>query len=582
MSPSIWPGVLLRVLGVVVTWVVVLGGLFVLLAQLPDAFDIARSQPVTSSTVRARAPQPPALVRFDHWWGGAPLARDGVRRLRFVVDDDALAIDDIPVGPAVPLTVTTWMQTLPPALQSRLRRETARFAGVDDEQLAFAVRRAAELDPVTSTTALQLLQRQWRADVTFSCLHGCRIADDVVRLDDDIGYVQVAHAQGPFVISVARRGTRAPPTSVVSWAPLHTQLGCASVTSDALVDGLLTSTATPVVLLQCDGRPHVVVVEDAVRWPPPRGPGVVDALAGRDRRGWGRSSSGALVADVLWGVDAICGDGQRDALEQCDDGNLVDGDGCDASCGTAHVDVGKRWATSSSRVVSTLTLMLPSLLLALALAFGTAGWSALRRNQRSSRAIDQLSSTMAAVPSLVWALMLLFGVGVGLGWAPTQATLPSPTSTASTTTLVGQRLAGLWLPWLCLSSLAAARYTRLLRPAFLDAAQTLPCVAARARGASDVRVVFVHAGRQVLPLFAALTVVALPQWLGGALLVETVFAVPGLGRLLYDAVLAGDHHVVMVVVLLLVVVTTVCTEGGRLASTALDPRLRASSTGTTS
>ena len=96
----------------------------------------------------------------------------------------------------------------------------------------------------------------------------------------------------------------------------------------------------------------------------------------------------------------------------------------------------------------------------------------------------------------------------------------------------------------------------------------------RARGASEARLLMRHAlPNAALPVLqiAALDAGALA---GGALVTETVFARPGMGKLLYDAVMGNDTNLALVALLLVALATMLATLGADLAQRALDPRLR--------
>lgn len=175
------------------------------------------------------------------------------------------------------------------------------------------------------------------------------------------------------------------------------------------------------------------------------------------------------------------------------------------------------------------------------------------------RVVTVLSVLGAAVPEFILAplLVLVFAVLLPLlpaaGWGgPAAAVLPVVTLAAFPTALAAQ----------------------LVRAETTDVLRSLHIAAARARGLPERRVVWVHAARRSLTSVTALSTTFFAGLLGGSVVVEVVFAVPGLGRLLYDGVLAQDLPVVQGGLLVVVVIAVLATLGGEAVQRALDPLTR--------
>ncbi|QJY47695.1 ABC transporter permease [Pseudonocardia broussonetiae] len=189
-----------------------------------------------------------------------------------------------------------------------------------------------------------------------------------------------------------------------------------------------------------------------------------------------------------------------------------------------------------------------------------AGVAAARRpGGPVDRAVTGLSVLGAAVPEFILAplLVLVFAVALPLlpaaGWdGPGAAVLPVVT----------------------LALFPAALAAQLTRAETADVLGALHIAAARAKGLSERRVLWVHAGRRSLTSVTALSGVFFAGLLGGSVVVEVVFAVPGLGRLLYDAVLAQDLPVVQGGLLVLVMIAVLTTVGTELVQLAVDPLAR--------
>ena len=207
---------------------------------------------------------------------------------------------------------------------------------------------------------------------------------------------------------------------------------------------------------------------------------------------------------------------------------------------------------------NTIILSLLSLVVAWLLAVTLALWAT--RSGRLARGVSTaLEIVAAAVPTFWLGTILILVFSVGLGWLPAISTPGIP---------------GLVLPVLTLAVPLAGFLGQLMRESVLDALDAPFTVSARARGESETGVRLIHALRH-----AALPAISLSGWafgslISGAVVVETVFARPGLGRTLLSAVLIRDVPVVIGVVMVVALVYIVMTLLTDLASRVADPRLR--------
>lgn len=212
-------------------------------------------------------------------------------------------------------------------------------------------------------------------------------------------------------------------------------------------------------------------------------------------------------------------------------------------------------------LLSTLALAGSALLIALVIGIGLGALAASR--PRAAPAVDAIAVMGQAMPTFWLGILLIIAFAVTLGWLP-----------AGGVTEAGLGLDHLVLPVATLAIAHLAAYARH-SAASLEATLTEPWIrTARARGASERRVLLRHAfPNAALPVLqiAALDAGALA---GGALVTETVFARPGMGKLLYDAVMGNDTNLALVALLLVALVTMLATLGADLAQRALDPRLR--------
>lgn len=193
----------------------------------------------------------------------------------------------------------------------------------------------------------------------------------------------------------------------------------------------------------------------------------------------------------------------------------------------------------------------------LAIAMGTA--AALWPRSVMDRLVTVLSLAGVSVVQFWLGLMLIVLVGVKLGWLPT--------------TGYGG-LEYVILPALTLAARPMGRIAQVVRSAMLDELAKPYVTAARAKGASDARIVFVHAAKNAAIPIVTITGDELSALLTGAILVETVFAWPGVGLLLIDSLNRGDLPMVQAgifVVAALVITVNFLVD---VAYTLLNPRIQ--------
>ncbi|WP_198372865.1 ABC transporter permease [Roseomonas rosulenta] len=209
------------------------------------------------------------------------------------------------------------------------------------------------------------------------------------------------------------------------------------------------------------------------------------------------------------------------------------------------------------------TLALAGSALAFALILGVALGALAASRPRAAPGVDAIAVMGQAMPTFWLGILLIILFAVTLGWLPAGGIAEH-----------GLGLHYLVLPVATLAIAHLAAYARHSAASF-EATLTEPWIrTARARGASESRVLVRHAfPNAALPVLqiAALDAGALA---GGALVTETVFARPGMGKLLYDAVMGNDTNLALVALLLVALTTMLATLGADLAQRALDPRLR--------
>jgi peptide/nickel transport system permease protein len=194
-------------------------------------------------------------------------------------------------------------------------------------------------------------------------------------------------------------------------------------------------------------------------------------------------------------------------------------------------------------------------------------WSAMRRNSWFDRLAGIFAVAAIAVPSFVVALYSLLLFAVELNWLPAIG-VGEPGHPAD-------QLVHLLLPSFAIGLGWVGYLARLVRASLLEVLGENHIRTARAFGLSERRIVFRYALKlAVLPTIALLGV-GIGHLLSGAVFAEIVFARPGIGKLVYDAVITRNYPVVNGTVLVTTALFALCTLAADLLAAWLDPRVRA-------
>ncbi len=211
------------------------------------------------------------------------------------------------------------------------------------------------------------------------------------------------------------------------------------------------------------------------------------------------------------------------------------------------------------------SLVLIGIALALAAGFGVAAGMLAALRPRWRGAVDAVALLSQALPAFWLGILLIILFAVTLGWLPAGGTPEEGGLTEAARFLV--------LPVATLSIAHLAAYARHTTAAMAEVLRAPWITAARARGARESRIALKHAlPNAAVPLLAILALDA-GALVSGALITETVFARPGMGKLLTDAVMGNDHNLALLALLLVAGVTLLATLAADLAQRALDPRL---------
>jgi len=226
------------------------------------------------------------------------------------------------------------------------------------------------------------------------------------------------------------------------------------------------------------------------------------------------------------------------------------------------------------RLPNTLLLMVSALSMALACGI-VAGWvMAVFAGRWPDRVLQGLVLLLYSTPGFWVGLMAIVLFSVKLGWLPSNGSMTVGAGLSGMGWLA-DRASYLVLPSLALSSFFIAVYARLTRAAMLEVQGQDFMRTAAAKGLHPMTVQVRHALRNALIPVTTVAGIHLGNLLGGAIIVETVFGWPGMGRLALDAVVGRDFNVLLGVLLLSSVVVILANAGMDLLQAWLDPRIEA-------
>jgi peptide/nickel transport system permease protein len=215
----------------------------------------------------------------------------------------------------------------------------------------------------------------------------------------------------------------------------------------------------------------------------------------------------------------------------------------------------------------TIELAILSMLVALALGLPIGIFAALRRGTAFDYGASLFGLAGLSIPHFWLGIMLILLFSVNLGWLPAGGFV-SPTES------IGRNLLSMLMPALVLGTGTAAIMMRHVRSAMIQAMKQDYVRTARAKGVHERLIVLRHALPNALIPVVTLSGVEFGYLLGGAVIVEQIFALPGLGRLTLDAISQRDYPLVQGAVLFIAFNFLVVNLLVDLAYAALDPRIR--------
>lgn len=221
------------------------------------------------------------------------------------------------------------------------------------------------------------------------------------------------------------------------------------------------------------------------------------------------------------------------------------------------------------RLPATLSLAAAGIIIALLISFPLGLYAALHEGKALDGVIRAVSQFGVSVPDFWMGLMLITFFSVTLGWLPPSGYVPlteDPLGWAS----------HVLMPAFTVGVVAGSIMTRYIRSAVLDVVGSSYIRTAKSKGIKHRTVVMRHIVRNALVPVVTIGGIQMATMLGGLIVVEVVFAWPGLGRLVYDAVLSRDYAVIQGAVLLIAGMFLLINLLVDLLYAVVDPRIRVS------
>jgi peptide/nickel transport system permease protein len=235
-------------------------------------------------------------------------------------------------------------------------------------------------------------------------------------------------------------------------------------------------------------------------------------------------------------------------------GNLLRGD-----LGRSYIQKTEVTTLIISRLPATLLLMAGAIAVELLIGLSAGIFAATRRGRTSDRVVMILSFAAVSAPQFVVGILLLYVFAVQLGWFP-----------------IGGygTFAHLVLPAITLGILGGGWYSRMTRASMIEVLRQDYIQTARAKGATEGRVVFVHALRNAALPVIAMVGLDIGIFMSGAVVVESVFGWPGIGQLAWQAIQRVDIPIIIGVTLVAAVAIVLGNLLADVAAPFIDPRIK--------
>jgi peptide/nickel transport system permease protein len=222
----------------------------------------------------------------------------------------------------------------------------------------------------------------------------------------------------------------------------------------------------------------------------------------------------------------------------------------------------------------TLMINILGLIITLALAIPLGIIAARKYGLWQDKSITLFNFIGFSIPGFWLSLLLMYWLGVVHNWFPISGIHSLNYETLDTWSKIKDSFSHLFLPVIIPSVTGLAGITLFVKNGMLDVFHQDYITTARAKGLSEHKVVYTHALRNALLPLITIVGLSIPGLIGGSVIAETIFAIPGMGKLFFDAVTARDFPVVMGILTIGSALTLIGNLIADIAYAWADPRVR--------
>jgi peptide/nickel transport system permease protein len=242
--------------------------------------------------------------------------------------------------------------------------------------------------------------------------------------------------------------------------------------------------------------------------------------------------------------------------------------------GKSHIDKKPVLGTVLSKLKYSITLAVSSVFLIYLIALPLGIWSSVRQGTIADQVVTFVLFMLYSLPSFFVAVILLNTLTVG-EWAPFP-NIGFQSDNADEFTTLAYIKDVIWhvcLPIICMSYGGLAALSRYARTGLLDVIRADYIRTARAKGLPEGVVIIKHAARNGMIPIITLMATLLPVLIGGSVIIEVIFGIPGMGSYIFSSILQKDYNAVMVVLLISSSLTLIGMLLADLAYALVDPRI---------
>jgi peptide/nickel transport system permease protein len=243
--------------------------------------------------------------------------------------------------------------------------------------------------------------------------------------------------------------------------------------------------------------------------------------------------------------------------------------------GQSHAQSRPVSAVVADAIPNTLLVMVPGIVVGLVAGIALGTWQAARRHRTAERVSSAVTLALVSIPDFVLVIVILTVFSLKLGLAPSAGIVdPVFHDSMSFAGRVMDVASHLVLPVLSLALLVAVSLSRYQRTAVIGVLNEDFIRTAYSKGATEWRVVLRHALRNSLGPAISIGGLLLPAMFGGAVFIEKIFGIPGIGLTLVNAVGSRDYAVVQAIVLIGTALVTLSSAASDACAALVNPRAR--------